>query len=62
MSNGNPGKESQFYILKNTLCPAVLTENFFMDTKKDCDFLLSENGRELIADMHVEAISKFNQQ
>lgn len=58
-SDGDPDKESQFYILKHTKCPAILTENFFMDTKKDCDYIFSEKGRENIADMHVSAILKF---
>ena len=49
-------KESNFYILKNTNCPAVLTENFFMDTEKDCRFIMSEEGREKIINAHVEAI------
>ena len=34
----------------------MLTENFFMDNWSDCRFLLSEEGRERIAAMHVEAI------
>ena len=58
-SDGDPDKESQFYILKHTKCPAILTENFFMDTKKDCDFILSNTGRNQIANMHVAAILKF---
>ena len=48
--------DSNFAILRDTKCPAVLTENFFMDTERDCRFLLSEEGRERIAAMHVEAI------
>ena len=51
-------KESDFYILKNTSCPAVLSENFFMDTEKDCRLILSEEGRQRIADSHVQAILK----
>lgn len=38
------GKESNLYVLKHTLCPAVLTENFFQDTKSDVEFLLSDVG------------------
>lgn len=57
-SDGDPDKESQFYILKNTACPAVLTENFFMDTEKDCRFIMSESGRQRIADLHVAAIKQ----
>jgi N-acetylmuramoyl-L-alanine amidase len=57
-SDGDPDKESQFYILAHTVCPAVLTENFFMDNELDCKYIMSEDGRQRIADMHVEAIKK----
>lgn len=33
MTDGDPDKEENFYILKHTSCPTVLTENFFMDTR-----------------------------
>ena len=33
MSDGDADWEEDFYILKKTLCTAVLTENFFMDNK-----------------------------
>lgn len=29
-------------ICRDTKCPAVLTENLFMDNKEDCEYLLSE--------------------
>ena len=57
-SDGDPDQESQFYILKNTNCPAILTENFFMDNEKDCRFIMSNNGRQIIAELHVAAIKK----
>lgn len=57
-SDGDPDKESQFTILVKTKAPAVLTENFFMDTEKDCRFIMSETGRERIAKMHVAAIKR----
>ncbi len=44
------------YILKNTHCPAVLTENLFQDNKEDVDFLLSAEGKKKIVDMHVKGI------
>ena len=50
---------ANFYILKNTNCPAVLTENLFQDNKDDVDFLLSEKGKQTIVDLHVEAIQKY---
>lgn len=46
-------------ILKNSNCPAVLTENLFMDNREDCAFLLSEEGKQIIVDLHVAAILKY---
>ena len=50
---------SNFYILKNTPCPAVLTENMFQDNKSDVEFLKSEEGKLKIVDLHVNAIKKY---
>ena len=50
---------SNFYILKNTPCPAVLTENLFQDNKGDVAFLKSDDGKEKIVDLHVNAIKKY---
>lgn len=58
ITDGDPDKESQFYILKHTLCAAVLTENFFMDTERDCRLIMSDEGREQIALMHFRAIKR----
>lgn len=49
---------SNFQILRQSKCPAVLTENFFMDNEKDCLFIMSETGRERVANMHVAAIKQ----
>lgn len=49
---------ANFYILKNTSCPAVLTENMFQDNKDDVEFLLSEEGKNKITELHIEAIKK----
>ena len=59
-SDGDADWEEQFYILKNTHCPAVLTENLFMDNEKDCKFLLSPEGIETITALHVDAIITIN--
>ena len=55
-SDGDPDFEQPFYILKHTLCPAVLTENLFMDNQEDCAFLLSATGRQAIIDLHIDGI------
>lgn len=59
-SDGDPDWESQFYILRHTNCPAVLSENMFMDTERDCKFILSDEGIETIAALHVDAIITIN--
>lgn len=57
--DGDSDKESNFYVLRNTKCPAVLTENFFQDNKKDVEFLLSDVGRQQIVRLHVEGIINY---
>ena len=52
-------KEANFYVLKYTAMPAVLTENFFMDTyDPDCKLIMSEKGRQRVADAHINAIKE----
>lgn len=48
-----------FAILRDTRCPAVLTENMFQDNRHDVDYLLSERGKSEIADLHVTAITQY---
>lgn len=50
---------ANLYICKNTNCPTVLTENFFMDNKKDCEYLLSEKGINDVVKIHVEGIKNY---
>jgi N-acetylmuramoyl-L-alanine amidase len=57
--DGDFDKENQFTILSKTLCPAVLTENFFQDNKEDVDFMLSEEGKAAIVRCHVEGIKAY---
>lgn len=58
-SDGDPDWEESFYVLKKTKCPAVLTENFFMDNKQDVSYLLSLEGITQIVKTHVDAIIKY---
>lgn len=48
--------EENFTVLVKTICSAILTENLFYDNKQDIQFLQSEEGREAIAQIHVNAI------
>ena len=58
-SDKDPDWEENFYILRHSLCPAVLTENFFMDSPSDQDYLQSEAGKRAIMDTHIEGIELF---
>lgn len=53
--------QANFAMVKNTSCPAVLTENLFQDNHEDVDFLLSDAGKQAIVDLHIAAILKYLQ-
>ena len=55
-SDGDLDYGQNFYILKHTACPAVLTENGFYTNKEDLAILESREGRRAITDLHVEGI------
>lgn len=57
-SDGDPDWDSNFAILRDTKCPALLTENLFMDNEEDCRFLLSPEGKMTIATIHAASILK----
>ena len=58
-TDGDPDLEENFYILRHTSCPAVLTENLFMDNRDDVAFLESAEGSQAIVNLHVEGIRHF---
>lgn len=50
------GKEENFYILKNSHCPAVLTENGFYTNEEECKKMLEFYWQKQIALAHYKAI------
>ena len=46
-------------ICRDTNCPAVLTENLFQDNEEDVKFLLSEEGKRRITELHVNGIINY---
>ena len=58
-SDSDSDWEENFYILRHSLCPAVLTENFFMDNKSDLEYLQSQAGKQAIIDTHIEGIIEY---
>lgn len=58
-SDGDKDKESNFTVIYKTNCPAVLTENLFMDSKSDLEILKSEEGVKKLLNIHVKGINSF---
>ena len=58
-SDGDSDWEEGFYILRKSLCVAVLTENFFMDSISDLEYLQSRVGKQAVVDTHVEGIVEY---
>lgn len=57
--DGDADKESNFWVLRKTVMPAILSENFFMTNYDNChSYLLSEKGRDRIAKIHFEMIKE----
>lgn len=60
---GNRSREpfftGNFAILRDTKCPAVLTENMFQDNQQDVAYLLSDRGKSEITNLHITAITKY---
>ena len=59
ISDGDPDFEENFYVLRKTICPAVLTENFFQNSKSDVEFLESEEGFKTVVTYHGNGILKY---
>ena len=57
--DGDPDWEENFYILRHSLCPAVLVEQFFMDNKKDLAYLISDEGKRNLIDVIVGGIEAY---
>ena len=58
-TDGDPDIEKDFYIIRHTSCPAVLTENLFMDNRDDVAFLESEEGARAMVGLHVDGILQY---
>lgn len=52
-SDGDPDKESAFYILKYTRCATALVECGFMDNRAELEFLRSPEGRKAMVGVVV---------
>lgn len=46
-------------ICRDVACPAVLTENLFMTSKEDVEYLLSQEGKNAVMLLHYYALMKY---
>ncbi|MDO5443590.1 MAG: N-acetylmuramoyl-L-alanine amidase [Bacteroidia bacterium] len=58
-SDGDIDWEEDFYILKHTMCPCVLSENGFMTNEKECRWLQTEDALAALTKTHVEGIVNY---
>lgn len=58
-ADGDADYEEGFYVLKRTICPAVLTENGFYTNAEELEFLETRAARQAIVDLHVEGIIEY---
>lgn len=59
LSDGDADFEEDFYILRHTLCPALLSENGFMTNEEECRWLQTREAKQAIVDLHVEGITDY---
>lgn len=58
-SPSQPWWAQDLAVCRDTLCPAVLTENLFMDNREDAALLASAEGRQRLIDLHVQGIKDY---
>lgn len=60
LSDSDSDKEANFYLLRRTTMPAVLTENGFMDNQNDCqNIMMTVDGQINIINYHVQGIKNY---
>lgn len=50
--------DKNYYVLSKTICPAILLENGFYTSRKDLEFIDSDEGRKTIVDIIVKSIQE----
>ena len=55
-SDGDPDREANFFVLKNTAMPAILIEHLFFDNFDDASLLMDDEIVERFAEAQVRTI------
>ena len=62
LSDGDMDKEAKFFVLIKTSCPAILTENFFMDNYVEAKKMITEEFQNRVAEVHFRAIKRIEKE
>lgn len=63
LSDSDPDKEANFYIIAKSKCRAILSENLFHTNPYECQkILMTKEGKETIAQIHVNAILRYEKE
>jgi len=58
-TDGDSDKEANFYVLKYTICPAILTESFFMDNYQEAKEMTTPEAIKKVVQAHLRTIYAF---
>ena len=56
LTDGDLDIEEDFYILKRTVCPCVLSESGFMTNYDECRWLMTDEALTILSNVHVTGI------
>jgi N-acetylmuramoyl-L-alanine amidase len=59
MTDGDRDSEANFYVIKNSNCPAVLIENLFMDNKEDVRLLCDRHCFYMLLSVMVFGVNNY---
>jgi len=57
-SDGDHDWEADFTVIKKTICPSVLIEEFFYDNMEEMNWLLTEEGKSVCTEIIVSTIKR----
>lgn len=57
-SDGDHDWEANFTVITKTICPSILIEEFFYDNEEECNWLLSEEGKQACVEIIINAIKR----
>lgn len=57
-SDGDHDWEANFTVITKTICPSILIEEWFYDNEEECNWLLSEEGKQACVEIIINSIKR----